>query len=497
MGFDVLSFAMGLQAGKSGGSSGGDSGKTVLLAEQTLSGFAYSEEYSAYIYEIKPEPCVLTVGETYHVKWDETEYEVVAQDASAMASGMVAMGNLTSFGGIGNNEPFVINYFPNYGVGLLAFDTETSHKVGIYQKEETSGGDYSDVHFVTFMNEDGSKELYKRPVSDGDDCADPVIRGLISKPIKESTAQYNYTHVGWSASANGALDSNILKAVTADKTVYANFAGVLRYYTVTYLDDDGVTVLKTESLAYGTKPSYKPTKDDYDFVAWTPDVAVTGEMTYTASWKKKAAFATATWAEISAITTAGTTASSFKVGDTRDEVLTYADGTTEEIQLVIAHIREDGTMVLALNHALATARQMNSDMFECKSSFVANDLGKYLTNTVLLALSEDFQSVIRNRQVGFFSYKIRIPSSWNLGAGLTSLAELDTEALDLFTSDASRMRTLGKGGTATTYWIAACREWGSGYYAYYHVSENGAVTAYSDLASGTTESRGLVFLVDV
>ena len=96
------------------------------------------------------------------------------------------------------------------------------------EKIAAINGDYSDVHFVTFMNEDGSTELYKRPVADGDDCADPVKRGLISEPTKESTAQYNYTHVGWSASPSGALDENILKAVKADKTVYANFAAVLR-----------------------------------------------------------------------------------------------------------------------------------------------------------------------------------------------------------------------------------------------------------------------------
>ncbi|MBQ7875541.1 MAG: hypothetical protein IJ306_10400, partial [Oscillospiraceae bacterium] len=112
---------------------------------------------------------------------------------------------------------------------------------GVEGKAETGGSgenDYSAVHFVTFMSEDGTTELYKRPVADGDDCADPVVRGLLSEPTKESTAQYSYTHVGWSAEPNGALDENVLKAITEDKTVYANFASVLRYYTVTYYDSD-------------------------------------------------------------------------------------------------------------------------------------------------------------------------------------------------------------------------------------------------------------------
>ena len=179
-------------------------------------------------------------------------------------------------------------------------------------------GSAAGVHFVTFMNEDGTAELYKRPVADGDDCADPVIREYISEPTKESTAQYNYTHVGWSASPNGALDENILKAVTADKTVYANFAAVIRYYTVTYYDSDGTTVLKTESLAYGTTPSYKPTKEGYTFDGWIPAVAaVTGDVTYTVKWTEKITFANSEWADIARVCEAGEASSYFKVGDRR------------------------------------------------------------------------------------------------------------------------------------------------------------------------------------
>lgn len=311
--------------------TGGGSSDKIILAEQTFEGFASNAALDgAYTFEFEAAP-VLVIGESYTVKWEDSEYTCVAQDFSALSAGMVAIGNLANFGGSGNNEPFIINYNASTGGGgILSFDTETSHKVGIYQKAE-SGGSVEGVHFVTFMSEDGSTELYKRPVADGDDCADPVIRGLISEPTKESTAQYNYTHVGWSASANGALDENILKAVTADKTVYANYAAVLRYYTVTYLDDDGVTVLKTESLAYGATPNYVPTKDDYDFVAWVPDAVVTGEMTYTASWKKKAAFATSTWAEIAAVCEAGNAASTYALGDTKDVTLTDGNFLTLEI----------------------------------------------------------------------------------------------------------------------------------------------------------------------
>jgi hypothetical protein len=141
-----------------------------------------------------------------------------------------------------------------------------------------------DCHSVTFVYGDKS---YVRSVADGDTCADPVERGLIPTPTKESTAQYNYTYYGWGASDGGAADANILKNITSDKTVYAIFTATVRYYTITWLDDDGVTVLKEETLAYGKTPSYTPTKDGYIFFGWTPSVSlVTGDTTYTAVWEE-------------------------------------------------------------------------------------------------------------------------------------------------------------------------------------------------------------------
>ena len=193
---------------------------------------------------------------------------------------------------------------------------------------EVGGGAIEGVHTVTFMSEDGSSVLYERLVVDGDDCANVVDRGLLDAPTKESTAQYEYTYSGWSLTSGGAADANALKSVTADRTVYAAFASAVRYYTITYYDGD--TVLKTESLPYGSMPSYKPTKDDYDFVAWTPaPVAVTGDASYSAAWQMKAAFETATWEQIAEICDSGRAADTFKVGDAKPVTLTYDNGTTE------------------------------------------------------------------------------------------------------------------------------------------------------------------------
>jgi hypothetical protein len=103
------------------------------------------------------------------------------------------------------------------------------------------------------MSEDGSETYGVKPVAVGDDCANPIARGLFSTPTKASSAQYNYTFAGWATAPNGGLDSNALKAVTEDRSLFANFASVLRTYTIRFWDGD--TVLKSITLTYGSTPS--------------------------------------------------------------------------------------------------------------------------------------------------------------------------------------------------------------------------------------------------
>ena len=141
------------------------------------------------------------------------------------------------------------------------------------------------IHYVTFRN-GATGEEYKMPVADGDDCADVVTRGLWQEPIKPSEEHYDYVYAGWGATDGGEVDDDILKNITGDKIVYAIFRAEPKLYTITWLDDDG-TVLKSEDWAYNKVPSYTPTKAGYSFVKWSPTpVAVTGDASYTASWKE-------------------------------------------------------------------------------------------------------------------------------------------------------------------------------------------------------------------
>ncbi len=86
------------------------------------------------------------------------------------------------------------------------------------------GGSSADVRYVTFMSHDGAVEYGKKAVAVGDDCADPIARGVFDTPTKESTSQYDYSFVGWATTPNGAWDENALDTVTEDKIVYAAYA---------------------------------------------------------------------------------------------------------------------------------------------------------------------------------------------------------------------------------------------------------------------------------
>ena len=203
------------------------------------------------------------------------------------------------------------------------------------------------LHYVTFMSSDGTEELGKKPVADGDDCADPIARGIFNKPTMESTDQYDYTHNGWATEPNGALNSSALKSVTEDRTVYATFSSTLRNYTITYYDDDGTTLLNTETLAYGSMPSYAPTKDGYVLAGWNPKlVAVTGDASYTAQWINDASFATAEWAVIRSILASGQ-ADTFTVGDIRSIPVKTYDGTQMDVDFEIRFARANSLILIS------------------------------------------------------------------------------------------------------------------------------------------------------
>ena len=134
---------------------------------------------------------------------------------------------------------------------------------------------------VTFMNgltELSSKEYdYGTPASDIERPADPEKT--------DETGQYSYTFKGWDRE---------IKDVTGNATYTATYERTLNKYTVTFMDDDGLTELSSKEYDYGTpamdieRPA-DPEKTDetgqysYTFTGWDSDIEdVTGNATYTA-----------------------------------------------------------------------------------------------------------------------------------------------------------------------------------------------------------------------
>lgn len=323
-----------------------------------------------------------------------------------------------------------------------------------------AGGSSADLCYVTFMDHTGTVELGKKAVAVGDNCADPIARGVFDTPTRESDAQYNYSFIGWANTPGGGWDETALNAITEDKTVYAAYAAAVRSYTVTFYDSDGTTVLKTMTVAYGTTPSYTPTKDGYDFVAWTPALtAVTGDTNYTATWKEQAAFATATWEEIIAVAQAGNAASSFAVGDERTETYTIG-GVEQTITWVIAGFgcskvdlfqTESSNIDIVAKHALTSLRKMH-DSTTAMTGFEGTALEKWLNSTFYNALPEELRNGIKEKAGRMPCW---IPSFNELQ--LTSTPSGATlagygSAFPLFNSNAKRIRTQGPGGDAIQYW---------------------------------------------
>ena len=141
-----------------------------------------------------------------------------------------------------------------------------------------------------FYDETGETLLYTASCTDG---ADGVYGG--STPVKASTAQYHYGFAGWSLTPGGSADADALKAVTADRNVYAAYTATVRTYTVKWYNGD--TLLETDTnVPYGTVPAYNGADpvydgdypDNYEFDGWSPKLeAVTRDITYTAAWRQK------------------------------------------------------------------------------------------------------------------------------------------------------------------------------------------------------------------
>lgn len=131
-------------------------------------------------------------------------------------------------------------------------------------------------HLITFLDDDGTTVLKSERFDYGEAPTCDI-------PTKPSTISKVYEFSSWSPA---------VEPVYQDQTYTAQYSESPRKYTITFLDEDGITVLKTEQVEYGTTPTCndpkKPSTETNSFLfnGWSPAVLpVTGEATYTATYQ--------------------------------------------------------------------------------------------------------------------------------------------------------------------------------------------------------------------
>jgi hypothetical protein len=163
------------------------------------------------------------------------------------------------------------------------------------------------AYTITFLNYDmsvlGTAEVnYNGTPSNSTYLA--AIAPATTDPYKPDNSAFSFEFAGWrlqGASSNGFAQ------VKGNQTYVAQFAETTKKYRITFLDDDGETVLHWTQLEYDAMPSYdgpatsgfnkQDAEWDYTFSGWTPAefTAVQGPQTYTATYSKEHREYTITW----------------------------------------------------------------------------------------------------------------------------------------------------------------------------------------------------------
>lgn len=147
-----------------------------------------------------------------------------------------------------------------------------------YIRNHSGGGS---AFTLSYYDDSGVTLLYQEAVLSGGDG-----QGYSGDtPTKASTEQYDYSFVGWS-SETGATEptTDVLKNITADKSVYAAFEAVEKTFEVKFYNAD-VLLYTDENVEYGGTAAYSGN---------TPTKAETSEYTYTfAGWNTNSSASTA------------------------------------------------------------------------------------------------------------------------------------------------------------------------------------------------------------
>ncbi len=211
-------------------------------------------------------------------QWVPVNYTVTWKnyDGTVLDTDTVAYGNMPYYEGADPVKP----EDDTYTYTFIGWTPDVSLVSGDVVYTATFESVYK-LYTVTFCKEDGTPYLTYRDLYFGSPVPTPP-----EAPLKENDAANSYTFDKWVGYTEGMT-------VSGNMSFTASYKSEARSYTITWLDANGNT-LATDVVEYGEMPEYTgvlPTKEgtaefSYEFDKWAPDVAaVTGEATYTATFK--------------------------------------------------------------------------------------------------------------------------------------------------------------------------------------------------------------------
>ncbi len=214
---------------------------------------------------------------TYVFYNDEAKTQVIAQGILNYGDTIPHPADPTKDTGDGNQYIFT-GWTGGYTQGMIL--TQNAEFVAQYEV-------FSNPHKYEFCDHLGTV-VFSGTLEAGEKIPAPT-----ETPVKLSTEQYSYTFAGWETEDGKLFEEGM--TISDDIKFVARFEEVLRKYEIIFFDEDGTTVLKKDTLDYGTvitlpeAPTKQPSPQyEYKFTGWTGYTegdTVKGNKTFTAAYE--------------------------------------------------------------------------------------------------------------------------------------------------------------------------------------------------------------------
>ena len=352
------------------------------------------------------------------------------------------------------------------------------------------------------MDYDGTTILDEQSVLDSEAALDPVTSGRISTPLREPTAQYEYTWTGW---------NKTFSSITEDTTVTATYSQTTRSYTETWYDADTLQQMGTSTVLYngtatftGNKPGVS-NPESYLVDGYSPaNTSIKADTDIYVTFVTETL--TDSWSNI--ITAIGNGTFSGTPGDTKIlDVGTEGTILATYIGANLDTLAAGGTAKTTwiFEHMLATSKRWNparsgssgayTEGTGTIGSYEESEIRTYANETVFALLPTELQSAIKEVTKYSKGYetdgtttsekatteKLWLPSYREMFGG-TSVETNGPVYTGYFTNNASRIKHK-VGASADSWWVRSAGSYNNAY----NVTSGG-----TNYTIGVSTNRGVV-----